>query len=209
VVYKVFDRHAERYDLWYQRHPVLFECEARVLRALNLKGRGLSIGVGTGVLDSQVPIEVGVDTSLNMLKLASTRRIEPVRADGKHLPFRDGSFDFALMTVTLCFLDSPEETILETKRVLRSKGELAVCIVPRDSPWGKEYIRKAEAGHAFYRYAHFYTLSELEALLKKNSFKTVTARATLSYPPTSKPRIEEPSEKLEGRGFVCLKAEKT
>jgi len=206
---KVFDKHAKRYDSWYQRHPVLFECEAKVVKALNLKGRGLSIGVGTGILDSQASINVGVDPALNMLKLASSRRIEPVRAVAGYLPFREGSFDFALMTMTLCFLDSPEKALLEARRILRSSGELAVCIIPKDSAWGEEYMKKAEAGHVFYGYAHFYRLSEIEGLLRKCSFEKVAIKATLSYSPFEKPRVEEPSENPEGKGFVCIKAAKT
>jgi len=207
--YKVFDEHAERYDSWYQKNPILFECEARVIRSLNLRGKGLSIGVGTGLLDYQAPIDIGIDPSVKMLKLTLTRGIEPIRAAGERLPFRDETFDFALMTVTICFLNSPKETILETGRVLRRHGKLAVCIVPKDSSWGEEYMKKAKAGHIFYRHARFYTLMEVEQLLKECSFKVITVKSTLSYSPYEKPRIEEPSESVKGKGFICVKAVKT
>jgi ubiquinone/menaquinone biosynthesis C-methylase UbiE len=205
---KVFDKYAERYDSWYRRHRVLFKCEAEAIRALNLRGRGLSVGVGTGILDSQAPIEIGVDPALNMLKLASTRRIEPFQGVGEHLPFRDGGFDFALLTLTLCFLNTPEKVIPEVKRVLRSTGELVVCIIPKDSVWGKVYIKKREAGYDFYSHARFYSLAELEELLTECSFRVVATKATLSYPPSTTPRLEKPSENPEGRGFVCVKTVK-
>ena len=205
LLYKVFDEHAERYDSWYRKNPILFECEAKVIRSLKLQGRGLSIGVGTGTLDSQASVDVGVDPSANMLKHASLRGVNPVRAVGEHLPFKNESFDFALMTVTICFLDSPEKALLEVKRVLRRRGELAVCIVPRDSSWGEEYTKKGEAGHIFYSHAHFYTLREVEQLLKKCSFRVVAVKSTLSYSPNEKPHVEEPSENPEGKGFVCIK----
>jgi len=206
--YKFFDEHAERYDSWYRKNPILFECEAKVIRSLKLQGKGLSIGVGTGTLDSQASIDVGVDPSVNMLKFASTYRVKPVRAVGEHLPFKDETFDFTIMTVTICFLDSPEEAVLEVKRVLRRRGELAVCIVPRDSSWGREYMKKGKAGHIFYSHAHFYTLREIEQLLKKYSFRIVAVKSTLSYSPHEKPQLEEPSENPEGKGFVCIKAVK-
>jgi len=209
MAYNVFERYAGRYDSWYQRHPALFECEAKVLRALNLRGRGLSVGVGTGVLDSKAPVEIGVDPALNMLRLASSRGIMVIRAAGEHLPFRDGCFNFALMTATICFLESPKEAILEARRVLRSEGKLVVCIVPRNSSWGEDYTKKAEAGHVFYRHAYFYTLSELEELLRRCSFKTIAVKATLSYPPSAEPHIEEPSENPERKGFVCVNAAKS
>jgi len=209
LIYQVFDEHAERYDSWYRENPILFECEAKVIRSLKLQGRGLSIGVGTGTLDSQASVEVGVDPSVNMLKFASAYGVKPVRAVGEHLPFKDEAFDFTLMTVTICFLDSPEEAILEARRVLRRRGELAVCIVPRDSSWGREYMKKGEAGHIFYRHAHFYTLREIEQLLKKCSFRIVEVKSTLRYSPHEEPQVEEPSENPEGKGFVCIKTVKT
>ncbi len=81
-----------------------------------------------------------------MLKFASAYRVKPVRAVGEHLPFKDETFDFILMTVIICFLDSPEEVILEAMRVLRYRGELAVCIVPRDSSWGQGVHEEGKGG---------------------------------------------------------------
>jgi ubiquinone/menaquinone biosynthesis C-methylase UbiE len=209
VTHGIFDQHAERYNSWFQRHPVLFECEAKVMRALNLQGKGLAIGVGTGILDSKAHTKIGVDPVLTMLRLASSRGILVIRAVGEHLPFRDGSFDFALMTATICFLESPEEAIQEAKRVLRSEGELVICIVPRDSSWGEDYLKKSEAGNILYRHAHFYTMSELEELLRRFSFKPIAVQATLSYPPSANPNLEEPSENPERKGFICIKAATT
>ena len=206
--YRVFDEHAEKYDSWYRKNPIIFECEAKVIRSLKLHGRGLSIGVGTGTLDSQAPVDVGVDPSIKMLKFALTHDIESVRAVGECLPFKDEAFDFVLMTVTICFLDSPEEAIMETRRVLRRGGELAVCMIPKDSSWGKEYVKKSKEGHIFYSHARFYTLREVKQLLKKCFFRIVAVKSTLSYSPYDKPRLEEPSENPEGRGFVCIKAVK-
>jgi len=208
LLYRVFNKHAEGYDSWYRKNPILFECEAKVIRSLNLRGKGLSIGVGTGILDRQAAIDIGVDPSLYMLKLASTRGIKPIRAIGEHLPFKDETFDFVLMTVTLCFLDSPEKAVSEVRRVLRCRGEFAVCMVPKNSSWGEEYIRRGESGHIFYSHAHFYTLLEVKRLLQNFSFEVVAIKSTLSYPPCEKPRIEEPSESPKGKGFVCIKTVK-
>ena len=178
------------------------------MKALNLRGRGISVGVGTGILDSQAQIEIGVDPVLSMLKLASVYGIELFRGVGEYLPFKEGVFDFALMTVTLCFLDNPEKAILEVKRILQSAGVLVVCIIPKDSEWGKEYMEKGETGHDFYSHAHFYSLSELEKLLSRCSFKVISIKATLSYPPSTTPHYEKPSENPKDKGFICVKAVK-
>jgi hypothetical protein len=46
---EVFDRYAERYDAWFERHPHHYEAELRALRALMPKLTfGIEIGVGTG-----------------------------------------------------------------------------------------------------------------------------------------------------------------
>ena len=208
LTYKVFDRYAERYDSWYRRNPILFKCEAKVIESLNLHGRGLSVGVGTGTLDLRAPIDVGVEPSLNMLRIAHRRNIEVVRAVGEHLPFKDESFDFVLMTVTLCFLDRPEEAMIEARRVLHPQGVFAVCIIPKNSTWGEEYMKRAKKGHPIYSHAHFYTVQEVEELLKRCSFEVVAVRASLSYSPHEEPIVEEPSDDPEGRGFICLKAVK-
>jgi ubiquinone/menaquinone biosynthesis C-methylase UbiE len=206
LLFNIFDQYAERYDSWYQKNQVLFECEAKVIKALNLSGRGLSIGVGTGILDSQASIEIGVEPAPKMLRLASKRGLKTIRAVGEYLPFRNKCFDFSLMTVVLCFLESPEKAILEIKRVLRSNGELAICIVPKNSEWGKDYKKKGESGHVFYRHAKFYSLSELEGLLKIGFFEVISIKSTLSFLPSAIPKLEEPSENPKGRGFVCVKS---
>ena len=69
-------------------------------------------------------------------------------------------------------------------------------------------MKKGKAGHIFYSHAHFYTLREVEQLLKKCSFRVVAVKSTLSYSSYDKPRVEEPSENPEGKGFVCIKAVK-
>jgi ubiquinone/menaquinone biosynthesis C-methylase UbiE len=83
LTYEVFDRNAEKYDEWYLRHPEIFKCESLVLRSLKLNGEGLALGVGTGILDVEAGVKLGIDPSLNMLKLARKRGVEPVLSMGE------------------------------------------------------------------------------------------------------------------------------
>ena len=207
--HREFDKYAERYDSWYEENKAIFECESKAIKALDLHGKGLSIGVGTGMLDFHTPIDIGVDPSVNMLKHAKARGIKPVRAVGEFLPFRDESFDFVIMITTLCFLFSPKKAIREAWRIMHSRGELAICIIPRESSWGKEYVKRGEAGHALYKYAHFYTLNEVKDMLNETSFTIISIKSTLSYSPHDEPRVEEPSDSPEGKSFVCIKAVKS
>ncbi|MHA1341535.1 MAG: class I SAM-dependent methyltransferase [Promethearchaeota archaeon] len=205
-MFQIFSNKAEDYDNWYIKNKIIFECEAKVIKSLNLQGDGLSVGVGTGILDSQTQIKIGIDPAFKMLKFASARGIKGVQAIGEYLPFRNESFDFVLISLTICFLNNPKETISEIYRVLHLDGELAVCIIPKESPWGKLYMKKAKKGHIFYRYAHFFSLSEIKSLLEENFFKITVIKSTLSFPPSMTPTLEEPTEDYYNKGFVCVKA---
>ena len=60
LAYREFDKYAEKYDSWYEKNKVIFECESKVVKALDLHGKGLSIGVGTGILDFYAPIDLSL-----------------------------------------------------------------------------------------------------------------------------------------------------
>jgi ubiquinone/menaquinone biosynthesis C-methylase UbiE len=204
----VFEQYSEDYDSWYSRHGEVYESEVWAIKALGLRGLGLDIGVGTGALSYRTGVTVGIDPSLPMLRIAKKRGIQVVRAAGEYLPFRDRFLDYVIMTVTFCFLDNPEDVLKEAWRVLREDGHLGVCIITRDSPWGKLYVRKASMGHRFYRFAKFYTYNELLGILKEHMFETVSVKSTLSYPPEAEHRVEEPTESTVTKGFICVKSKK-
>jgi ubiquinone/menaquinone biosynthesis C-methylase UbiE len=204
--YRIFEQFSEYYDSWYSRHPEVLESEIRAIKALNLNGLGLDVGVGTGIFAKEVKVQIGIDASSQMLKIAVKRGIQVIRALAEFLPFRDKIFDYVLMTVTLCFLDNPETILKEIYRVLKPNGILATCIIVRDSSWGQLYVEKAKKGHRFYRYAHFYSLPELEELLEKHDFKIVDYKSTLTYPPSSIPVVEDPRNDPHQGSFLCIKA---
>lgn len=203
--YGVFEQFSKDYDSWYSQNPEIFESEIRAIKAFDLKGLGLDVGVGTGIFASKIKVQVGIDASMQMLKISAKRGVQAVGALTEFLPYPDETFDYVLMTVTLCFLDDPDSALKEIYRILRCNGILVVCIIVRDSPWGQLYVKKAEQGHCFYRYAHFYSLSELEELLEKHDFRIVDYKSTLTYLPSSVAVIENPkSDPLQG-SFLCVK----
>jgi len=71
---------------------------------------------------------------------------------------------------------------------------------------GRYYEMLKEKGHGFYRYANFYTLDEIKEMLNSINLSIEKVYATLSYTPEDGPIIEEPSEEIDGRSFVCLSA---
>ncbi|RLE53320.1 MAG: SAM-dependent methyltransferase [Candidatus Methanomethylicota archaeon] len=203
-----FDEYAEQYDSWYSEKREVLESEIKVIRAFNLKGFGIDVGVGSGIFVEASRAYVGIDPALNMLKIAKRRGIEVIRAVGEHLPFKDSTFDYAIMVTVLSFLENPVKTLVEVGRVLVDGGVFVLCDVPKDSEWGKLYEKKKAEGHRFYKYAKFYTLDEMRSMLISNNFTVEEIKSTLSNPPYSQMVVEEPVNGFSGQGFVCIKARK-
>ncbi len=158
---EIFETNAERYDSWYDRNRELYERE--LLAIPKPITPSLEVGVGTGRFARPLGIDVGVDVSAAMLRIARSRGVECIRADASKLPFKDGVFRSVYFIFTLCFLDKPEEALSEAVRVLVDGGMLCACIVPRDSGLGKVYSAKDSP---FYRIAKFYTERELVNMLE-------------------------------------------
>lgn len=181
----IFDRNAERYDAWYDKNRELYEAELELLP--KPVSPSLEIGVGTGRF-AIIGIDVGIDISLPMLKIARKRGVECVWGDAANLPFKDKSFRSAYLVFTLCFLEEPVKVLREIKRVLN--GKLVTCIVPADSKLGREYARKDSP---FYKKARFYTEEEVMDMLRDTGFRVR--------------EIRRRKLKYDEKDFVCFIAE--
>ena len=207
AIHNIFANHAKEYDSWYLKHPTIYESEVRLLKEFDLKGLGLEIGVGTGVFASRIGTLIGIDPAFTMLSIAKERGIEAIQAIGERLPFADKIFDYVLMISTLCFLDKPSLVIKESLRVLRKHGNLIICLILKDSSWGKYYEKKKNIGHKFYNHAKFYDSRELKKLIINQGVSIVEVISTLRYPPSEKERFEEPLRGYKG-SFMCLRLKK-
>jgi ubiquinone/menaquinone biosynthesis C-methylase UbiE len=98
-------------------------------------GRVLEIGVGSGLNlayydASRVERVTAIDPSAPLLERAALRvtsspvPIDLVQMQAEALPFEDASFDSAVITYTLCSVESPRRALAEMHRVLRPSGEL-------------------------------------------------------------------------------------
>lgn len=206
-----FDEGSKEYDSWYKspKGRVIFKSELLAVKALLPRGQGVEVGVGTGVFASELGVGFGVDPSTKCLKIAQKRGIKVICGTGEALPFKDGSFDFMLYVVTLCFLADPKGAFKEGSRVLKPKGKIVVCFIPRDSPWGKFYLEKKAAGHRFYKHANFYTSKEVGEMLQRAGFIPEAQICTLLQRPDAVTNIEKPLRKgCEMAGFCCIRAEK-
>ena len=204
---RAFEEYALEYDSWYLEHLSIFESEAKAIEALELSGLGLEVGVGPGVFANRLGVSIGIDPSLSMLLITKRRGVAVLRAVGEYLPFRNGIFNYVLIVGTLCFLKEPSVAIKEAQRALKSRGDLILCEVPKDSSWGRFIEEKGKAGHRFYSHAKLYTIVDMYHILEDAGFKVVDAKGTLSFSPSEGERVEEPADNIKGMGFICLRAQ--
>jgi ubiquinone/menaquinone biosynthesis C-methylase UbiE len=165
--------------------------------------------VGTGRFAMHFPDIIGVDPSVNALKIAKSRGLKTLQASGEDLPFDNETFKYVLIIVTLCFAEDPLAMLKEAKRVLRTDGSVIIGLVPKDSPWGLFYEEKKREGHPFYSYSEFYTLRDIETFLKTVDMQITGISSTLLQRPDEPRRIELPVKGyVKGAGFICIAAKK-
>jgi SAM-dependent methyltransferase len=210
-----FDLLAERYDRWFDRHAAAYRSELLAVRALTpVDGVGLEIGVGSGRFAAPLGVAFGIDPARRLLGRAQRRRVSVARAVAEALPFAAGTFDYALVVTTICFVDDPAAILEEARRVLRASGDLVIGFIDRTSALGRHYLaHRDEAGArdgwgVFYRDARFFSAVEVEELLVRAGFRDHAWVQTLSRPPAGMRSIE-PARPGRGSGaFLAVRASK-
>jgi SAM-dependent methyltransferase len=138
------------YERWVGRWSRLFVPAVLAAAEVAPNYRVLDVSTGTGEAALMTfPIigasgrVIGADISPAMLEGARHRldeeRFFPVAADGQLLPFKDGSFDAVICQLGLQFFPDPARGLVEFRRVLRTGGCAAVCVIssPDRAPmWG-------------------------------------------------------------------------
>ena len=139
VFARFYDRLARK--MW----PI--EVEHRTALVSDLEGRVLELGAGSGLNFELYPAGadvVALEPEPNMLRLATERAsaatasVRLVRGAAEALPFRDGSFDAAVVSLVLCSVERPRPAVRELRRILRAGGEVRVF----------EHVRSENPGHA-------------------------------------------------------------
>lgn len=139
-VREVYERMADRYDcseyLYWTRR--IEEGEGRAVERwiMNLSSPVLDVGCGTGrytvkIADNGSKV-VALDISRRMLKKTvekasergCRRMVNPVLADGEHLPFRQRSFNALICTLTFDHFENAESAAGEFSRTLKRWGTL-------------------------------------------------------------------------------------
>ena len=202
---EIFDRSYKKYDAWYDRNKFGYLSELEALKkVLPAKGNGLEIGVGTGRFAGALGIATGIDPSRAMLKLAKQRGVNVKPGFGERLPFESGTFDYAAIIITLCFVKNPRQVLKEARRVLKQKGKIIIGIVDRNSFLGKYYQKKKSV---FYAQANFFSVDEITNLLENAGFFNFLYYQTLYTLPNEIKSVQKPRKGFGKGGFVVICAE--
>ena len=205
---EAFRQHADHYDQWFEEHRSVYEAELRAVSSvLPRNGRGLEIGAGTGRFAVPLGVDIGLEPVDEMRENARKRGLSVLAGTAEHLPFLTGSFAYALMVTTVCFLDDLEGSFREAFRVLEGGGFLVVGFIDRDSPVGTLYQRHKHES-LFYRQAEFRSSDEVLHAMDRAGFRDFVLRQTI-FGGLSGVTESEPVEPGCGRGsFVVVRGSK-
>ncbi|MBN2830885.1 MAG: methyltransferase domain-containing protein [Candidatus Omnitrophica bacterium] len=202
----LFNKYHKKYDAWYENNRFAYLSEVEALKkVVPKKGKGLEVGVGTGRFASLLGIKDGVDPSTQMIKIGKKRGLNARFGFGEKLPYANGSFDYAAIIITICFVKDPKLVISEIRRVLKKEGRIIVGIVDKNSFLGRYYKSKKSV---FYKNARFFSAAEIIKLLKKAGFKKFITYQTLSMLPQDIKLIEKPKKGFGRYGFVAIAGKK-
>ncbi len=204
-----FEENADKYDAWFNKHPLAYHAELRAIRKMMpKKGKGLEVGVGTGRFSGPLGIKTGVEPSEKMGQMARLRGIDVTEGVAEELPFEDDTFDFVLMVTTICFVNDVVRSFEEAGRVLKDGGFLIVGFVDKESPLGERYHDNRQKSE-FYRHATFFSVDEVLSHLKDAGFRDPRCVQTIFG---HLKEVEEECPVKEGTGegsFVVVQARKT
>jgi ubiquinone/menaquinone biosynthesis C-methylase UbiE len=178
----------------------MWEVEAphRTELVSDLSGRVLEVGAGTGLnfqLYGQGVEVVAIEPEPNMRRRALEKAADasaPVRllgGAGEALPFQDGSFDAAVVSLVLCSVRQPAAAAAELRRVLKPGGELRIF----------EHVRSTDRGHARWQdwltpvwgffSAGCHPNRDTAATLREAGFEVEVRRIPIGPPTPARPHI--------------------
>ena len=101
-----------------------------MLSLVNIKGKILDCGCGTGILANMLQPKsgtlIGLDLSFGMLKHAKNKMNHLTTGDVQKLPFQTESFDLLVGRSLLHHIPNPEEGVAEMARVLKPNAEIVL-----------------------------------------------------------------------------------
>lgn len=140
------------------------------------------VGQGLGFLGKRARQIIGGDYTENLIKRAHRyykEKIPLLRLDAHVLPFKDHSFDVVILYEAIYYLAKSEKFFREARRVLREGGTLLIATVNKD--WSEFNPSPFST--------HYFSVPELNKLLKGNGFKVEFYGAFSVLPENAKEKI--------------------
>jgi hypothetical protein len=202
---------ADQYDLWFEREKLISQIAQKALKNLlpSLPKPWLALGAGSAACSQTLGIPWVIDPAKNLVQSVSKGRTRGVSGEGEYMPILSHRIGSIFLILTLCLSFKPGLLMRECHRVLMGEGKVVVGFMPRQSPWGKLYMRKREHGHPFYRFARFYSIEEMERLIMHARFAIQGIFSTLFQNPGEVSTLETPMRGYRPQaGFLVLIGEK-
>lgn len=203
-----FEKYTDQYENWFERNRYVYQSEINAIREILPDfENGIEIGIGSGRFAEPLGIKFGIEPSYEMRKIARSRGIKVVDGVAESIPFKDCSFDLALMVTTLCFLDDVRKAFIEIYRISKPGGYFINGFVDKNSKIGRIY-QKNKQKSVFYRAAIFFNTEEVVELLKKTGFKDFEFRQTIFNNLDKITQVEKIKEGYGEGSFVVIRAKK-
>jgi SAM-dependent methyltransferase len=201
-----FEEHSLLYEDWFEKNRFVYDSELLAVQTqLPASGKGVEIGVGSGRFAVPLGIKIGIEPAAAMREMARDKGLDVIGGAAEALPFKDCTFDFALMVTTICFVDNPEAALQEAYRVLKPNGSLVIGFVDKDSLIGRLYMRKRHES-LFYGIATFFSVDEVVDYLRKIGYRDLTLSQTIFRPLKDIVNIEPIKDGYGEGSFVVIRA---
>ncbi len=174
-----FDKMAETYEGWFQKNNLIFKSELDAIKdiASDLSGDKIEIGVGTGNFAIALGIADGVEPSLEMGKIATSKGINVITNSAEEFTI-DKQYDVAFMITVDCFLTDICKAFLNIKKAIKSDGHLIMAFLNIDSTFGKKWYSEKK-NHPAYIDAKFNMYTKISNQLKECGYEIVDTRQTI------------------------------
>ncbi len=203
-----FDSYLCEYEKWFDDNQYVYLSELEAIReVIPVGGKGIEIGIGSGLFASPLGITEGCDPSAEMRKKAAQRGLHAIEGIAENLPYEAKSFDYALMVTTICFVDDAMKTYREINRILKPGGTVITGFVDKNSPLGKLYVKYKEES-LFYRDADFFSTEDIMDLLNHNNFKITKTCQTVFGNLEDIKAIQHPESGYGKGSFVIIQSKK-
>jgi ubiquinone/menaquinone biosynthesis C-methylase UbiE len=173
----VFDfNDAKAYEQWYNNQRNRFEADLqnRLMLDMLKAQRGESVlDIGCGIGESLRQFvdlglqATGLDPSPYMLDITLNKlgeRVDLYRGFSEDLPFDDNSFNYAVLSTTLEFVDDPQKSMEEACRV--AKDRVFIGVLNRYAIKGIQRRLKGMFTTSIYNHAKFYGIWELKKIVR-------------------------------------------